>query len=256
VRALTSSFWLPRAGNDTAEYEDAFQPRKDGRHSARRLRFAVCDGASESMLSGRWADVLARTWCKGQRSKPADILHAAMSGWDHELDDYLAHRERQERPIQWFEEPGLQAGAYATLLGVQFTTGRGGTGGWTAVSMGDTCLFQVRGSDLIASFPIKSASQFGSSPNLIPSRPDDFDDVVAHVDEHDGDWRSRDTFFLATDALAHWFLDEVENGGSPWERLAQFDGSHREAFGAWVAQLRMAQRLRNDDVTLVRIDVL
>ncbi|HZQ26130.1 MAG TPA: hypothetical protein VFA94_00405 [Acidimicrobiales bacterium] len=252
MRALTSSFWLPRAGNDTAEYEDAFHPRKDGRHSARRLRFAMSDGAGESMLSGRWAELLTRTWCKGQRTKPADILHAAMSGWDDELSTYLADRQRQDRPIQWFEEPGLAQGAFATLLGLQLTS----AGGWTAVSMGDTCLFQVRDQVLVTCFPLQTASDFGSSPNLVPSRPEDFDRVVAHVQECDGDWRSGDTFFLATDAIAHWFLDETETGGTPWKQLGQFDATHREAFGEWVAQLRMAKRLRNDDVTLVRIDVL
>jgi hypothetical protein len=252
VRALTSSFWLPRAGNDTAEYEDAFQPRKDGRHSARRLRFAVADGAGESMLSGRWAELLTRTWCKGQRTRPADVVRAAVNGWDDELSAYLADRQRQERPIQWFEEPGLAQGAYATLLGLQLSS----SGSWTALSMGDTCLFQLREEQLVTSFPLKAASQFGSSPNLLPSKPDDFDKVIAHVEEQAGEWRSGDTFFLATDAISHWFLDEMETGGSPWKHLAHFDATHREAFGEWVAQLRMAKRLRNDDVTLVRIDVL
>jgi hypothetical protein len=256
VRALTTSFWLPRAGNETAEYEDSFQPRKDGRHSARRLRFALADGASESMLSGRWADVLTRTWCKAQRGRTEEILQAAMAEWDGELAAYLEDRSRQGRPIQWFEEPGLAKGAFATLLGVQFTTRRTSVGNWSAVSLGDTCLFQVRDDELITSFPVKSSADFGSSPNLVPSRAEDVERVASHVEGRDGEWRSGDLFVLATDAVSAWFLSEVEGGHAPWEQLLGFAARGQAAFAQWVSGLRVEGRLRNDDVTVVRIEVL
>jgi hypothetical protein len=256
VRALTTSFWLPRAGNDATEYEDAFQPRKDGRHSARRLRFAVADGASESMLSGRWADVLTRTWCKAQRSHTAEILEDAMAAWDTELTAYLADRAAHDRPVQWFEEPGLAKGAFATLLGVQFNTRRNGGGSWMASSMGDTCLFQVRGDRLLLSFPLKQSSDFGSTPKLVPSKADDVERVAAHVEEREGDWRSGDLFVLATDALSAWFLGEVEQGRAPWEQLLGFGPRGQAVFAEWATGLRAQGRLRNDDVTMVRIEVL
>lgn len=256
MRALTTSFWLPRAGNDAAEYEDAFQPRKDGRHSARRLRFAVADGASESMLSGKWADVLTRTWCKSQRASTAEVLEDALGQWEGELAAYLDGRSQRERPIQWFEEPGLARGAFATLLGVQFNTRRTSSGSWTAASMGDTCMFQVRADELVTSFPIKASAEFGSSPNLVPSRADDVDTVVAHVEEREGEWRSGDLFVLATDALSAWFLAEVEGGHRPWDQLLGFAARGQAAFAEWANGLRTQGRLRNDDVTVVRIEVL
>jgi hypothetical protein len=256
MRALTTSFWLARGGNDAAEYEDAFQPRKDGRHSARRLRFAMADGASESILSGRWADVLTKTWCKGQRTHTAEILADAMTHWDGVLAAYLEDRNSHDRPIQWFEEPGLAKGSFATLLGVQFTTRRTNSGGWTAASLGDTCLFQVRGDDLVTSFPVKASAEFGSSPKLVPSKADDVDAVAAHVEERDGEWRSGDLFVLATDALSAWFLAEVEQGAKPWEQLLGFTARGQAAFAEWANGLRAQGRLRNDDVTVVRIEVL
>lgn len=256
MRALTTSFWLPRAGNDAAEYEDAFQPRKDGRHSARRLRFAVADGASESLLSGRWADILTKTWCKSQRGSTAEVLIDALGQWDAELAAYLDGRAKQERPIQWFEEPGLARGAFATLLGVQFNTRRTSSGTWSAASLGDTCLFHVREDDLVASFPLKSSADFGSSPNLVPSRADDVHTVVAHVEEREGEWRSGDLFVLATDALSAWFLAEVEQQHKPWEQLLGFAARGQAAFAEWANGLRTQGRLRNDDITVVRIEVL
>ncbi|MDQ1446342.1 MAG: hypothetical protein QOI20_2806 [Acidimicrobiaceae bacterium] len=256
MRALTTSFWLARAGNDAAEYEDAFAPRKDGRHSARRLRLAMADGASESMLSGRWADVLTTTWAKSERASMADVLHAAMTEFEKVLAAYLDERGRQDRPVQWFEEPGLARGAFATLLGLQFTTRRTATGSWTATSLGDTCMFQVRGDELLTSFPLKSAADFGSSPKLVPSRADDVDMVVSHMEEREGEWRSGDLFVLATDALSAWFLSEVEAGRSPWHQLQGFSERGQAAFGQWVSGLRTEGRLRNDDVTMVRVEVL
>jgi len=256
LRALTTSFWLARAGNDAAEYEDAFAPQKDGRHSARRLRFAMADGASESMLSGRWADALARTWCKSERASTTDVLEAAMAEFEDVLAAYLDERGRQDRPVQWFEEPGLARGAFATFLGVQFTTRRTSSGSWTATSLGDTCLFHVRDDELLTSFPLKSPSDFGSTPNLVPSRTDDVEHVVRHMEEREGEWRSGDLFVLATDALAAWFLGEVEAGHAPWHQLQGFSARGQATFAQWVSGLRTERRLRNDDVTMVRIEVL
>lgn len=256
MRALTTSFWLARAGNDAAEYEDAYAPQKDGRHSARRLRFAVADGASESMLSGRWADVLARTWCKSERASTTEVLNAAMAEFDEARTAYLDERGRQDRPVQWFEEPGLARGAFSTFLGVQFSTRRSSSGTWTATSLGDTCLFHVRDDELMTSFPLKSAADFGSSPNLVPSRTDDVERVVMHMEQRDGEWRSGDLFVLATDALSAWFLQEVDAGGAPWMQIQGFSERGQAAFAQWVSGLRTERRLRNDDVTLVRIEVL
>ncbi len=161
MRASVTTCWVPRAGSNAAQYEDAFAPRVSGPRHARRLRFALADGASESMLSGLWADLLVRTWCKARRRSLPQILDAAGAAWEVELAAYLEDRERSERPVQWFEEPGLERGAFATLLGLSFATGtHHAHGEWRAISMGDTCLFQVRDDELLSAFPIKSSSEF------------------------------------------------------------------------------------------------
>ena len=255
MRASVTTCWVPRAGSDAAQYEDAFAPRVSGPRHARRLRFALADGASESMLAGLWADLLVRTWCKARRRSLPQILDVAGAAWEVELAAYLEDRERSERPVQWFEEPGLERGAFATLLGLAFETGAAQSHGeWRAVSLGDTCLFQVRDDELLSAFPIKSSTEFDSAPKLVPSRPEDVDRVLANVDEEQGDWRRGDTFFLATDAIGAWFLRSYEQGAPPWRVLDRF--ATPEAFAVWVEARRQERALRNDDVTVMRVDVV
>jgi hypothetical protein len=254
VRASVTTCWVPRGGSDVAQFEDAFSPRANGPRHARRLRFAMADGASESMLSGLWADLLVRTWCTARRRPLAQVLATAAAAWEVELAAYLEQRERSDRPVQWFEEPGLDRGAFATLLGLAFTTSTGHSQGeWHAVSVGDTCLFQVRDDELLVAFPIKSSTEFDSAPKLVPSRLDDLDRVLAHVDEDRGDWRTGDVFFLATDAVGAWFLRSHEAGTPPWRVLERFAGP--AAFPVWVDARRAERSLRNDDATVMRVEV-
>ena len=72
----------------------------------------------------------------------------------------------------------------------------------------------------------------------------------------DGSWGCEDAFFLMTDALACWFFKELEEGNKPWNLLRDLDTEDGVPFEKFVADLRSGQRMKNDDVTLVRIDIL
>ncbi|MDP9388027.1 MAG: hypothetical protein M3Q48_08865 [Actinomycetota bacterium] len=253
---VVSAFWAARGGSPADHYEDAFWPRRPGAQRTRRLRLAVADGATESMLSGLWADLLVRTWCRSRRRQVDDVVAAAMNRWDATMRAYVQGREADRRPIQWFEEPGLARGAHATLLGVELDGDpSSGPLRWSAVSLGDSCLFQVRDDVLVASFPVARADQFGTAPKLVPTRPEQLGRVLAHLERAEGDCRAGDVLFLTTDALAAWFLTEVEAGGAPWRVLRRLEGDDRSAFATWVATQRDRGGLRNDDVTLVRVEV-
>lgn len=256
MRAVVASFWLPRAGSRVEEYEDAFYPKRTGARAAKRMRFAVADGASESLLSGMWADLLVRTWCRSKRRLAPEVIATAMSGWQVQLAGYLAGRERDDRPIQWFEEPGLAKGAHATLVGVELSTTSSDAGRWTAVAMGDSCVFHVRNGELLTSFPIKDSAEFSTGPKLMPTRPHLLGRALANLEQAQGEWRSGDLFFLATDALAAWFLTESEKGRAPWAAFSLFDSDTPELFAAWVGEQRGLRQLRNDDVTLMRVEVV
>jgi len=59
-----------------------------------------------------------------------------------------------------------------------------------------------------------------------------------------------------TDALSCWFFREREQGNEPWNLLRDLDTAGHVSFEKLVADLRSEGRMKNDDVTLLRVDVL
>ena len=252
---MLTSFWLPRHGSPADQYEDAFCPRRVGVRRGSHLRVAVADGASESMLSGLWAELLVRSWCGDRRRGMDEVVEFAMSAWQEALCGYLESRRAAHRPIEWFEEPGLDRGAHATVLGVELDWSAEAGLIWTAESLGDSCLFQVRGDELVAAFPLQDAAAFGNTPKLVPTQARQLDRVVASLERAEGRCEDGDVLFLATDALAAWFLATAAAGGTPWRELAELVPDDPDGFAAWALDHRRSGLLRNDDVTLLRLEV-
>jgi hypothetical protein len=263
--AITSTFWVPKRGSSPQEYEDAvwIGPNGDssGELQASSLAMSIADGASESMLAGRWARRLVGVFGanKSTRTRSAFLAayRMAVDGWDEEVSKYLKEREERSSPIQWYEEPGLAKGAHATILAVEFRDSRARRPpAWSAAALGDSCLFQVRDELLYASFPMEGSSSFNYQPPLLGSRGADEQALRRHVRVTSHDWERGDSFYLMTDALAAWFLRLNESGGRPWEPLRDLDTLDAELdFGDWVEEQRDRHQLNNDDTTLIRIDM-
>jgi hypothetical protein len=248
---------LQKAGNAEAEYEDACCPTENGQRAGDELRFAVADGASEGMLSGAWANILVDLHCRFDWSAGSveQFLETAYGEWKAFTSEYLRTRETRN-PVQWYEEPGFEEGAFSTLLGLTLTGSapdRSGT--WTAIAVGDSCLFQVRGAALVNKFPVDQSSDFNSRPVLLASNPARNDQARSAARRMAGTFESGDVFYLMTDALAKWSLKEEEDGKRPWVVLRDHATRDTPAFSAWIAALRKDRELRNDDVTLIRIDL-
>jgi hypothetical protein len=114
----------------------------------------------------------------------------------------------------------------------------------------------MRDDRLESTFPLERADQFGPSPVLLSTNGLAADAALATRKSLEGSGNADEQFYLMTDALAQWFLDEAERGGEPWEPLQDFD--HDEAapgFRKWLTNLRQEGRIRNDDVTLLRVIV-
>jgi hypothetical protein len=265
--AHVSTFWVPKRGSSLSEYEDASWVSPDGSGAGetrqKRLRVAVTDGASESLLAGQWARRLAAVfgsaadaaWGEGQF---AAAYSQASLGWDEEVLEYTLQREERGAPIQWYEEPGLAKGAYATVLVAEFRDAQERHHPtWKAAAVGDSCLFQVRDESVYTSFPIDDPAAFSYQPPLLPSRGVESDTLYRHIELKQCDWERGDSFYLATDALAAWFLHAVDTGDRPWEPLRDLDTRDSEFdFAEWVDQQRDLGEMHNDDTTLVRIDMI
>lgn len=238
MRLTTKSFRLPKAGNSGAEYEDAFD------FSALTGRFAIADGASESSFAGIWARLLVEEFVK---RSPFDANHYLR------LPEWISPIQREwNRAIEWDGLPWYaldkaQHGGHSTLTGLEFVSKRL----WRALAIGDSCLLQVRDDNLLVTFPIKKSADFRLNPPLlasVPSKTNASRGVARY-----GCVQAEDRLFLATDALSCWFLSQFETGGQPWQTLLGLKDC--SDFACLVADLRNRKAVRNDDMSLIIIQV-
>ncbi len=248
MRVRARPYWLPKAGNSAEEYEDAFWPLGAVDREVRWFRCAVADGATEASFSGEWARMLVRAWCRGRfgRRQLSSALPALQNKWLAQVSAW---------PLPWYAEEKLRSGAFAALIGLFIVEGRTRhRKRWHALAVGDCCLFHLRDGALLASFPLTDTEQFSSRPVLLSSKPDGHVSMRQHVRIIGGTWYPGDIFYLMSDALARWFLGSAV--ARPQLEAAMASARRPEAsFSAWVQALREGGCIRNDDVTLLRVDV-
>lgn len=252
MHILAQAFSLPKAGNSIEEYEDAFWPEQQIDKSAKSFSFAVADGATETSFSGLWARMLVRAYCKGELAKAK--MQKTLPSLQRKWLDLVS-----QNPLPWFAEEKLRSGAFSSLVGLTVycpMADKRRLPQWQAVAIGDSCLFQVRDDNLIRAFPLSYSEQFNSRPALLSSNPACNRDLQQNTTTINGNLYEGDTFYLMTDALAHWFLEAVELKQKPWEILRDFGTSEEVSpFPDWIAKLRVHHKMRNDDVTLLRIEI-
>lgn len=239
-------FWLPKHGSTDAEYEDASSI------ALKDFRFAIADGATEASFSGIWAKKLVRAFAKKEISVPLPLeaLKPIQAEWLK-----IVHR----RPLPWYAEEKVNNGAFAAFLGLELSE-EAGAGGvkrtWQASAAGDACLVQIRGNKIHDAFPYKDSASFNNHPDLLGSTNIFNGSGEGLISHQTGTWGCDDVFFLMTDALACWFFKSVEQGQEPWNVLRDLDTEAQGSFEDFVAGLRSANAMKNDDVTLVRVDIL
>ena len=249
-------FWLPKAGNRDEEYEDASRvvyPQRIGASGRGLARVAVSDGASESAFAREWANVLTDAFTSRTpdlEAFSAETLGAWLAPSQSEWHD-LVPWDR----IPWHGEAKARAGAFATLLGLTIGAGSGHLGrlSWRAMAVGDCCLFVVRDQQLHVSFPIEDHSEFDNNPALVCSNPASVEGLWEEVKQGNGECKVGDLLLLSTDAIASWFLARNAAGERPWETIAALNQS---TWSEWVDEQRRERLMRNDDTTLVLIEVV
>ncbi len=237
-------FWVQKEGNREAEYEDAFQ------YDLQAGRFAIADGATESSFSREWAQILvegfmadeswthifqqprsARQWHEVIRKQCLKWLDQLRDQWRERLDELKRARGGQ---WPWFVENRIREGAVATFCGLLLLpttptpakccrlcrrSARSATQRYLCLAVGDASLFQLRGDQLVFSFPVKKAADFSNTPPLLCSQSGPAAWPSAPFRWRIRRWKQGDTFLLMTDALAGWFLSEYESGNRPWQEI-------------------------------------
>lgn len=233
--ASATAWWAPKAGNSAQEYEDAYAVEPSA------LRYAVADGASETSFAKQWAELLVEKFI---HEPPAP---AGLREWVEPMQATWAGANKP-KATAWYAEEKARDGAFSSLLGVALFPDR-----WRALAIGDSCLFVVRAGKMTSAFPLSRAEEFSNRPVLLSSVARANQRVWDEVRLSEGELKPSDQLLLMTDALAQWFLVEAEMGRRPWSALAK--AGTQEAFTALVDVLRSGGAMRNDDTTLVRIEV-
>jgi hypothetical protein len=238
-------FIMPKEGSRPEECEDAVA------FDAVALRFAVADGATEAFDAGRWAARLAGAWV-GAGEPP--LTAAEFGAWLREQGEWL-RASWEGRNLPWYAEEKRRAGAFAAFVGLRLEArGRGLT--WRAVALGDSCLLQRRGRELLAAFPLSGREEFGSCPPLVPSAESLLAAALARLVEAEGRAEPGDTFLLVTDALAAWYFEALARRAAAADEFdSLLDASDNVALSDLVRRERAAARMKDDDVAAVRIFV-
>jgi len=259
-------FWIQKAGNLASVYEDDFFPYNYPidiiPHNSIYQRYAIADGASTAYLSGLWAGTLVDEFglyeSEITNKNFLDLVQTLIldKKWNTRLTDFAKKREGEGKPLSWYDEMALQNGAASTLLEISFPLEENKIKeNFSAIAIGDSCLFHVRNDDLVTKFPLQSSTDFDNSPLLIysdPKRNVNLQEKISYLE--DQSITTGDQIFLMTDALASWFLQQHENGAKPWEKIGE-KAIEKTGFTDWVEELRENKLIRNDDVTLTILTI-
>ena len=250
AKITTRYFQSAKEGNRADECEDALRVAvgSDG-----PVRFALCDGASESAFARRWAKVLTKSFIQ-RPLDPCDLDEASLKQWLEPCAEQWSRGIPWNR-LPWHGVAKTHAGAWAALLGmtVEWPQDDGGVFSWRAVAVGDCCLFVVRDDELVVAFPMDDSSQFNNTPALICSNRANNPGLWSHVKPLHGECRQRDVIILASDAVASWILQGRESGGKPWRELLEL--GTEAAWNYWLETQRRQRAIRNDDATLITVRI-
>lgn len=242
-RIQTRHFILPKEGSGPEECEDAVA------FDAGSLRFAVADGATEAFDARRWAARLATEWVG---AVCAPLTTREFGPWLKEQGEWL-HASWEGRQLPWYAEEKRRAGSYAALVGLRLEAS-GKRMNWRAVALGDSCLVQRRGAEVVLAFPLDSHESFTSTPPLVPSSAHSRETALARLVEREGHAEPGDTFLLMTDALSAWYFETSARRDPGAE---QFDSllaaSENGSLAELVRRERAAGRMKDDDVAVVRV---
>ncbi len=249
LRFETRLFTLAKDPEHPEAFQDAYCV------DVQRNVAAVADGVSSALFSGPWAAILAEAAvADGPNPREAEAFTAWLrrqrDRWQSSIDT---------TSLAWFQKAKLPQGAFSTLLFVRIAadeSARAGSFGGhhiTAFAAGDSCLFQVRGGELVRSFPLERPEQFETDPIALGSVDLKRDHLLefAFLDEM---CYAGDEFVLCTDAVAEWAARGYATGDPPvWSDFWQMSEDDWRSGVVW---LRQERQMRIDDATMLMLRVV
>ena len=237
----TRQLLLPKLGHEASECEDfiAFDT-----HTG---RFAVADGATEAFDARNWAQRLAQHWVENDSALTAEEFREWVAAEGREL-----HASWSGLSLSWYSEEKARTGSFAALAGVELDL-ESDSVSWKAIALGDTCFLHYRDGNLLKSLPLSRSESFNSAPVLVASDASMHEASLRSVVIDSGSCNDGDILLLLSDAMACWFLEHFERNDLDPNRLFKTTGD--EELKQFFNDERLAGRMRNDDLAMLRLEI-
>jgi len=250
------SYSIPKAGNTASENEDAVFPAVGHGYlngNSDRAAFAVADGATQTSFSGLWANCLVKHCAQTQLSEFTfqHAVNKAQAEW---------HSSLQGVELPWHAQEKVRQGAFSALawLEIQYEPLRPFTAyTWRALAVGDCCLFIAHNHSIYLSLPLQDPVEFNNSPILIPSKSEKMDSIKGRIKTASGSLMRGDQLILASDAISSWIMRKTVKDHKEYLDMIRTIKNHRDGsiFPHWINSLRKAGELRNDDTSVILIEL-
>jgi hypothetical protein len=225
-------------------------------------RYIVLDGATGSYDPVRWVDQLATSFIPPPNAPAGPVFQQRKMGdWFEQMQKLWVKNTPPLDPIE--DKKNTEVGSFATLLGLEVLGLDGPEPYWRAVALGDTVLFHVRDDKLQSNFPPMGPRDFTTNPDGVRTKQSYLQQMEDRLLLSSGVLDVGDLIFIATDAMAEWILkavhrDQRREEQKVWRTLAGL--VHPNVFADFVADQRKeadaAKRMKDDDVTLMRLRIL
>jgi len=209
-------------------------------------RFSVSDGVSKSFFPKVWSEILVSQFVERTDLKESELIKVCQAEWQKSIDELVSLPE-----TKWFTKSqySRKDPALATFIGLQFFENEKK---WSASALGDSFLFFVP-----TDFKDYQKELVKLSSKTEPIVFDNFPDYLTSIgDSHKGRAKEKGgnlrngTFYLMTDALAEWFLNEGENAIGKitvWKSQSDFE--------RFITQAIDENQLTNDDSAILCIEL-
>ena len=226
----------PKEGNTEEQYEDAFATHT---HADGSTMLAVSDGASTAVFAREWANLIVQTFVQATPLPDDNVLF--------ETVESLAKVWREDVEVKatsWWAQEKLPHGSSATLLLAHIEEQA-----LQLLAVGDVCLFLVRENRLKYAFPVTGSHKFDTRPMLLTTEKPAEQPTVKRFECA---ICPSDRLYILSDAVACWFLEQYEAKRRPWEMLPASDTE----IATWLAKLRENKTMKNDDVTVISVEII
>jgi serine/threonine protein phosphatase PrpC len=239
-------FQTPKNGSSSQECQDALA------WNAQQMTFAIADGVSDSAFQSLWANILVTSFVAEGRT---------MEGYSR---DWLARWLQTQQNVwnsrvNWETIPwhgrlkAQQTGGQATFLGIRVLPDRNA---WIGIAIGDCNLFRF-GKDgrFKESVPNHRSADFSNATQAFSSTLRDHEKMLNQVKMIQGTFDPGDSLILATDAVARWMLENLEDKKDPLREIPTSASDEPGIFNQWVNAQRQSGALKDDDTSLLLIQL-